>query len=60
MGANRLGGWVCRVDRTKKRNVLGRRTGCLMRFRRVFARHDKTNDVFLAFITVAEVADLFR
>jgi transposase len=56
----RIDPWEYDVELYKRRNEIERLFGRIKRFRRVFTRYDKTDLMFLAFITVALIADLLN
>ena len=56
----RVDPWEYDTELYKRRNEIERLFGRIKRFRRVFARYDKTDLMFTAFITAALIADLLR
>ena len=52
--------WEYDTELYKRRNEIERLFGRIKRFRSVFTRYDKTDLMFLAFITIALIADLIR
>ena len=52
--------WTYDTELYKRRNEIERLFGRIKRFRRVFTRYDKTDQMFTAFITIALIADLLR
>jgi len=57
---NRLEPWRYDEDAYKTRNEVERLFRRIKRFRRVFTRYDKTDIMYLAFVTFALIFDLLK
>jgi transposase len=57
---NRLDPWEYDTELYKRRNEIERLFGRIKRFRRIFTRYDKTDQMFSAFITITLIADMLR